>query len=460
MKNIAVILTGGSGSRFGLNMPKQFAKLAGKTIIEHTIEIFQKHELIDEICLVSNKDWTYKLEEIVRKNYFNKVSKIINGGSQRYESSLNALESYRELMNKNEDVNIIFHDGVRPLLNPSIITECIKELEDYKAIDVAIPAADTIIEVENSIISNIPNRDRLNRGQTPQAFKLDTIIKAYEIGMKDSNFKVTDDCGVVKKYLPEIDIKVVKGSNQNIKITYIEDLYIAEKLFQLKSIQITKKLDEQYYNNLKDKVLVIFGGSYGIGKDIAKLAKDYNAKVYTFSRSETNTDVANINDVKEALESVYKKEGKIDYVINSAAILIKKSLYNMDYTDILNSININYTGAVTIIKESIKYLKESNGSILNFTSSSYSRGRADYSIYSSSKAAIVNLTQAMAEELECEGIRVNCINPERTLTPMRIKNFGKEDSNTLLSSKDVALISINTILSDITGQIVDIKVQN
>jgi len=82
-----------------------------------------------------------------------------------------------------------------------------------------------------------------------------------------------------------------------------------------------------------------------------------------------------------------------------------------------------------------------------------------YSIYSSLKAAIVNFMQALSSEWEPFGISVNCMNPERTLTPMRIQSFGKEDPNTLLSPEEVAYISINTLLSDITGQIVDVKLQ-
>jgi 2-C-methyl-D-erythritol 4-phosphate cytidylyltransferase len=104
-----------------------------------------------------------------------------------------------------------------------------------------------------------------------------------------------------------------------------------------------------------------------------------------------------------------------------------------------------------------KYLQETKGHLLFFTSSSYTRGRANYSLYSSSKAAIVNFTQAIASEWDIFGINVNCINPERTLTPMRIKNFGQEDPKTLLDSKDVALTSLSVLEKNITGQIVDVK---
>ena len=92
-----------------------------------------------------------------------------------------------------------------------------------------------------------------------------------------------------------------------------------------------------------------------------------------------------------------------------------------------------------------------------FTSSSYTRGRAFYSIYSSTKAAIVNFVQAIAQEWEQAGITVNCINPERTKTPMRVKNFGSEPDDTLLRSETVAEMTVRSLLCDYTGQVIDVK---
>jgi len=456
LKNIAVILAGGIGSRFGLDIPKQFAKLAGKSIIEHTIEVFQRHNLIDEICIVSHEDWIWKIEELVNQNNFKKVKKILSGGEERKDSSLSAISAYEQ--SEKNDVNLIFHDAVRPFVNNRIIDNCIESLKHYNAIDVAIPAVDTIIEVDNKIIKNIPKRSDMMQGQTPQCFKLSTIKKAYEIAQDDKDFKPTDDCGVVKKYLPNEDIHIVNGSIDNIKITHAQDIFMADKLFQLKRTSLDTEYSKEYYDKeLFKKVLVVFGGSYGIGKDIGEIAKLHGSHVYLFGRSTTNTDITSISDVKRDLEFVYKKEGKIDFVVNTASILVKEPLAHTSYEDVLDIININYLGAVNVAKEAIAYLEESSGHLLNFTSSSYTRGRANYSLYSSTKAAMVNLTQALGEELIHKNIRVNCINPERTLTPMRVSNFGKEDPKTLLSSKEVAYGSINTLLSDLTGQVIDIK---
>jgi 2-C-methyl-D-erythritol 4-phosphate cytidylyltransferase len=457
MKNIAIILAGGIGSRFGLTIPKQFAKLAGKTIIEHTIETFQNHPLIDEVCIVIHSDWIWKIEEIVNINNFSKVKKVLSGGDERKDSSLCAIEAYSL---ESKELNMIFHDAVRPFVDNRIIDNCIENLKHYAAIDVAIPSTDTIIEVHDKLITNIPKRSNMMQGQTPQCFKLSVIKKAYEIAEKDEDFMPTDDCGIVRKYLPNEEIFVVEGSLQNIKITHSQDIFMADKLFQLKTTLLTSKYSTSHYEEqLYNKVLVIFGGSYGIGKEIAEIAKEFNAKVYTFSRSQTNTDVSSISNIKRDLAFVYEKENKIDFIINTASILIKEPLQNISYENVLDVMNINYLGAINIAKESIPYLEKSSGQLLNFTSSSYTRGRANYVLYSSSKAAIVNLTQALGEEWLSKSIRINCINPERTATPMRTASFGKEDPSTLLDAKDVAYASINTLLSNMTGQIIDVKLQ-
>src|SRR5206468_1453312 len=149
----------------------------------------------------------------------------------------------------------------------------------------------------------------------------------------------------------------------------------------------------------------------------------------------------------------------IDYVVNASGILTKQPLALMNYADVLEAIQINYTGTVNVAIASFKYLTESHGHLLNFTSSSYTYGRAYYSLYSSSKAAVVNLTQALAEEWHTQYVRVNCINPERTDTPMRRRAFGIEPPGTLLAAKDVALFSLGVLLQESTGHVFDVTAQ-
>ena len=455
MKNIAVILAGGSGHRLGTDTPKQFLKVAGKKVIEHTLDVFQNHPQIDEIAVVSHPNHVSEVEALLIKNHYSKLRKILQGGEERYLSSWAAIKAY----DQDEDVNLIFHDAVRPLVNDRIISDCISALQNYNAVDVAIKTTDTIVQAnEMNCISGIPIREYLRNGQTPQAFKLSTIKQAYTLALQDPEFKTTDDCGVVYKYLPDEPVYIVEGEQFNMKLTYKEDLFLLDKLFQLRSVSLqSTELTERAEQLLPASVIVVVGGSYGIGKDIVDICQQYEAHIYSFSRSTSRTDVSDSSAVSEALRDVYEKEGRIDAVINTAGILDKEPLADMDYKDICQSINVNYLGAAIVAKEAYPYLEKSRGSLLLFTSSSYTRGRQLYSLYSSSKAAIVNFVQALSEEWYDCGIRINCVNPERTKTPMRIKNFGIEPEGSLLDPKKVAIVSVNTIMSSLTGEVIDVK---
>ena len=128
-----------------------------------------------------------------------------------------------------------------------------------------------------------------------------------------------------------------------------------------------------------------------------------------------------------------------------------------NFEEIVSEVNTNLLGAINIAKASHKYLKESKGSLVLFTSSSYTRGRAGYSLYSSTKAAIVNLTQALASEWQKDNIRVNAMCPERTKTSMRKYNFGKENSKTLLKPSVVAKKALQTAFGILSGLVIDIK---
>lgn len=449
-RNIAIILAGGVGSRLGMSTPKQFFKVAGKMVVEHTIDVFERNQHIDEIAIVSNPALVADFENIVLRNKWRKVKKILKGGAERYYSSLSAITAYQ-----NEDANLIFHDAVRPLVSQRIIDDVVKALDTHRAVNVAVPSADTIIEVDGDFITNIPDRSRLRRGQTPQAFDRQLISDAYDKALKDPNFRTTDDCGVVRTYLPEEPIFVVRGEESNMKLTYREDTYMMDKLFQLKSTEPNDvQIDAELFCG---KVAVVFGGSYGIGKNIVKMLEQSGAHVHSFSRSATHTDVGDDNQVALALSAVEQKEGHIDYVINTAGVLNREPLASMEYDTILKAVQTNYMGTVNVALRSRPYLQRTRGKLIFFTSSSYTRGRAFYSIYSSTKAAIVNFVQAVAQEWDADGISINCINPERTKTPMRQQNFGVEPDETLLMPERVAEATLRTLLTDCTGQVIDVR---
>lgn len=224
MKNIAIILAGGSGRRMGGALPKQFLEVNNRTILEYTIDNFERAECIDEIAIVTHPDYVDKMQQIISSNPWKKVARILLGGKERTDSTLSALRAYT-----NEDDRLLIHDGVRPMVSQQIIQNVCSALSEYDVVNLAIPAVDTIIEVKDGVMVAAPRRDLLRQVQTPQGFKRETLALAYEIALADPDFMATDDCGVVFKYHPASPIKIVDGETSNIKITYQEDLEILKK---------------------------------------------------------------------------------------------------------------------------------------------------------------------------------------------------------------------------------------
>ena len=234
MRNIAVILAGGVGSRMGGSEPKQFLSLGGRTVIEHSIETFANHPSIDEVAVVIHPDWRGRMEEIAARGRWEKLRKIVDGGSERYMSSLNAIMAY---IDEPDDTNLLLHDAARPFMSAAIVDRVVAALERHEAVGVAVPSTDTVWEVHpdfdavevGRFVARIPERRLMWRAQTPQAFRLPLIRDAYQRALQDPQFRATDDCGVVRKYMPGTKITVVEGEGRNMKLTNAEDLPVLQK---------------------------------------------------------------------------------------------------------------------------------------------------------------------------------------------------------------------------------------
>lgn len=453
-RTVAVLLAGGVGVRVGLGIPKQLIKIAGKAIVEHTLEVLNASPYIHEVMIVMNAGAIHELDSLVDPDRFPKLTRIIPGGATRNDSTQAALA----VLGDDPDTKVLFHDAVRPFVDDRILRDCVEALDDYDAVDTGIASADTIIEVDAaSHITAIPERAHLRRGQTPQAFRLGTIRRAYERAAQDASFHATDDCGVVFTYLPDVPIYVVEGTPQNMKVTEPIDVHIADKLFQLQSESLSA--DNGALPDLSGKVVVVFGGSYGIGRSIVELAGVCGAVVHEFSRSTTGTDVRSRALVKGALKKVFAAEGRIDAVVLTAGVLQMGALTDTRIRDLESTIETNFLAPVIVSRAAHKYLSATQGQLLLFTSSSYTRGRANYGVYSASKAAVVNLTQALAEEWAPGDVRINCVNPQRTRTPMRSSAFGDEPPSSLLEPEHVAEVSLRVLASSMTGQVVTVRVE-
>jgi len=451
-KTIAVILAAGIGERFKSELPKQFFKVGGKTILEHTIDIFEHHPRINSICIVINPTYKDLFNNILSKNKYKKIFAIIEGGRTRQESSRNAIFYLRNKGFK----YILTHDAIRPLLSHDIINNILNSLKKYKSVDIAIPTADTIIKVDDkNIIQDIPERKYIMRGQTPQGFQFETIEKAHRMALEEGFESSPDDCYLVLRY-KLADTYVVEGSENNIKITYQIDLHLLDKLFQLKSQSLTDINLENLKEIIKNKKYIIFGGTKGIGKAICELSNSFGAYAYCFG---SDIDVRKPEVVKKTISSIYKKHGEINGIIITAGLMKQGKLENIGLDYIYEQIETNLTGSIIVSKYSIPYLKKSQGYLTLFASSSYTLGREEYTIYSASKAGVVNFMQGLSQELSDYNIKVNVINPERTLTPMRIQNFPNDDKSLLLDPYFVGLCTLNLMTKNITGAVIDVRKQ-
>jgi len=226
MRMVAVVLGGGVGQRLGAGMPKQLMRLAGRTLIEHCVAAFEEAPGVDEILVVMAGGYTGQVEAMLAG--FRKVSAVIEGGVTRPDSTRVALAAIARA--QPGEAGVLLHDAARPLVDARIIADCVAALRVHDAAGVAVPASDTMVVTDKGVMESMPRRETLLRCQTPQCFRLSVIARAHELAAADPGFVPTDDCGVVLRYLPDVKVHVVDGSERNIKITYPQDLAIAEAL--------------------------------------------------------------------------------------------------------------------------------------------------------------------------------------------------------------------------------------
>jgi len=219
MKTQVIIPTAGLGKRLESNIPKPLVMLNGKPIFIYTLEVFEQCSLIESVILVGHKEYLSEFEKNIKHYQLNKISKIVVGGSTRAESVYNGLN----VVDKDTEI-VLIHDGVRPLVTNTLIEESIVCCETCEAVVVAVPIKPTIksVDHERLVVKGTLDRNNIWEIQTPQVFKKDILLNAYQRG-KGSN--PTDDASLVEKL--GIEVKVVKGSYRNIKVTTKEDLTIA-----------------------------------------------------------------------------------------------------------------------------------------------------------------------------------------------------------------------------------------
>ena len=217
--NTAIIVAAGSGSRFGSEQPKQFVEILGKPLIIHTLERFEACPAVDEIVLVLTENAIAEFEHSNFRSEIGKLKAVVAGGSSRAGSVKNGLDAVAA-----ETTVVAVHDGARPLVSVAEITSTIEKANETGAACLVGAVTDTIKTIRGDEISGTLDRDKLRRALTPQAFRIEVLRAAYDLG--EISEAATDECYLVEKL--GHPIAFIEGSSRNFKITRREDLIFAE----------------------------------------------------------------------------------------------------------------------------------------------------------------------------------------------------------------------------------------
>lgn len=440
MSTHVILLMGGISSRFKSDLPKQFQYLTGKPVYQHSLDTFISFPQIETIVIVAHPQFFSMIQAVNPDPRL----RFAPAGATRQLSSKLGLAALSQ-----ESGSVIIHDAARPLLPKKVIEAHIEALKTHEAVNTCIPSADTIIVTHDAkVMDSVPNRSTLMRGQTPQSFHLPLITKAHEVTKQQ---EATDDCQLVME-TASIKPYIVLGDERNMKITHDLDLTIAEHLLREPETLPQASLPA----SLKGKVFAVTGGMGGIGSAIIKALRAQGAVALSLSRSSPDypCDLNKFEAAKATFETIFETYGPIDGLIHTVGDLKIAPFSSHTADDIRHMIDTNLTSnlhAAACVK------LKTGGHIINFASSAFYRGRKDYALYSSSKAAIVNFTQALA--LEKPEYYINVAVPYRTNTSMRTKNFPNEDPSLLLSPEEVAEKTLSILQSELKGAVIAMKKQ-
>jgi 2-C-methyl-D-erythritol 4-phosphate cytidylyltransferase len=227
--NVAIIVAGGKGTRFGGQRPKQFLEINGTPIIVHTLRQFEQAQEIDAVVIAVPADEVNTFRSAVEESKLKKVSQVVAGGETRAQSVKCGLASI-----ETADV-VAVHDAVRPLVKPQEIDQVMIAAANSGAAILVAPVSDTIKEVDHHRVVRTVTRAQLRRALTPQCFRFDILKRAYADleEIEALRIDVTDDSFLVERL--GVPIAVVEGSARNIKITTADDLAVAERLLESSS---------------------------------------------------------------------------------------------------------------------------------------------------------------------------------------------------------------------------------
>ena len=227
---IAGIVAGGTGSRMGSDIPKQFLDLDGKPVIIHTIEAFLKHEKIRMVIVGVNPEWTDHMRGLAEQ-YFNGGVYITPGGADRNGTIMNIISYAKESLSCSDDEIILTHDAVRPFVTKKMIDDSIAAMDSCDICTAAVAATDTMAVSENGVfVSDFPVRSTMFRVQTPQTFRTGDFIGMLDSVSIDDREKITDACKLF--HMNGKKVRLIEGSERNIKLTFPSDFEAARSFMK------------------------------------------------------------------------------------------------------------------------------------------------------------------------------------------------------------------------------------
>ncbi len=418
-KIVGIILAGGSGNRFEADVPKQFCLLNGRMVIEHSVATFRESGLFAKIVVVLSPEWM--------ENPRAAIGDInVLGGETRNESTLRALQA----CDPDTDL-VLIHDAARPFVTTEILRNCMEALQTHESVDVCIPADDTIVQVADGMVEAIPDRRKLMRGQTPQGFRYAAICDAYRRAAGQLN--ASDDVSVFLR--AGGSCRIVPGSPFNLKLTYPQDLFVAERILQYRPSRELPAPD------LSGKKVLLLGATGGIGAVVAKGLRERGAAITAPTRNEWNLAR---REIPEAFVQPW------DAIIHTAGILNNGN----DLAGVDEMFAVNFRSVVAVTDLARRAMR--GGAIVIVGSSSAMKGRDNIPIYSASKAAVNNFVEGIAPILLRErGVLINCINPGCVNTKMI--STAVVTNKTPLEPTDVAETIVAYTQPNDTGQIINIR---
>lgn len=428
MKTIGVILGSGTGSRAGSYIPKQFVKINGRPVFHYVVDAFYEAGL----PIILTVPPGYKESQIAEILPSVPIM-FIEGGKTRTET---VRKTFSLLQSLGADF-VVFHDAARPMINAINIRMAIDALA--KGASFAI----TVEKITDGLAEAAPSGEFLNRDnyrlvQTPEAFRVPDLIKAYE-GLTEEVY-----AGLAKK--PTVIASQLIGNNKpgvliernsnNFKITYPEDIRWAEKLLADDSLF---PAEEAKLDLLLQKNIAVFGASGGIGKPIADLLETYGS-VARIGRDTIDLSKSHWEPLQE----------KFDYVVYAAGLCFEdKNITPQQQEDMFG---VNAFSVATLMRNA-QDMVNPGGSVLVIGSSSSTMGRKGFGLYSASKMSANAIVQAYASKLYQKGIRVNCLCPTKTKTPMVLKTMTAADMNYILEPEYVARAALKALVAPYNGKI-------